>query len=73
MLQGERAISVAASAPTGQWIGREGFAAEAAVQLDRLGAQVARLERELEKSRAIIAEIADEAERNRRFAAFEKR
>jgi hypothetical protein len=64
-------IAVAPAGSQGQWLGREGFVAEAAVQLDRLSAQVARLERELEKSRTTVAEMAEEANRYRRFQAFE--
>jgi hypothetical protein len=52
-------------------VGRDGFVAEAAVQFDRISANIARLERELEKSRATVAEMAEEAGRNRRFQAFE--
>jgi chromosome segregation ATPase len=46
--------------------------AEAAVQFDRINGTIARLERELEKSRATIAEMAEEASRTRRFEAFEE-
>ena len=76
MLQGERVISVPGPKVTGnntggKWVGRDGFVAEAAVQLDRINANIARLERELERSRATVAEMAEEANRNRRFQAFE--
>ena len=46
--------------------------AEAAVQFDRINGPMARLERELEKSRQAIAEMAEEANRTRRFQAFEE-
>ena len=54
------------------WVGRDGFVAEAAVQFDRINGTIARLERELEKSRQSIAEMAEEASRTRRFQAFEE-
>jgi hypothetical protein len=68
VLQSERIIAVA---PSGKWMGKEGFVAEAAVQFERIGGTIARLERELEKSRQTIAEMAEEANRNKRFQAFE--
>ena len=68
MLHSERVIAVA---PSGKWVGKEGFVAEAAVQFERIGGTIARLERELEKSRQTIAEMAEEASRNKRFQAFE--
>ena len=72
MLQGDRVIAVPGPKAVGnKWVGRDGFVAEAAVQFDRINANIARLERELEKSRAIVAEMAEEANRNRRFQAFE--
>jgi hypothetical protein len=55
----------------GPWLGRDGFVAETAVQFDRVQASIARLERELEKSRQWIAEMAEEAGRTRRFQSFE--
>lgn len=42
------------------------------MQFDRINANIARLERELEKSRATVAEMAEEANRTRRFQAFEE-
>ena len=42
------------------------------MQFDRINGTIARLERELEKSRATIAEMAEEASRTRRFEAFEE-
>lgn len=71
MLQVERAIAVAPLRPSGKWVGRDNFVAEAAVQFERIGGSVSRLERELEKSRQAIAEMAEEATRNKRFEAFE--
>jgi hypothetical protein len=71
VLQGERGISVAPIGSTGKWVGRDGFVAEAAVQFERIGGTIARLERELEKSRQTVAEMAEEANRNKRFQAFE--
>ena len=72
MLQGDRVIAVPGPKAVGsKWVGRDGFVAEAAVQFDRINANIARLERELEKSRATVAEMAEEANRNRRFQAFE--
>ena len=68
MLHSDRVIAVA---PSGKWVGKEGFVAEAAVQFERIGGTIARLERELEKSRQTIAELAEEASRNKRFQAFE--
>jgi hypothetical protein len=56
----------------GPWLGRDGFVAETAVQFDRIQASIARLERELEKSRQALAEMAEEAGRNRRFQTFEE-
>jgi hypothetical protein len=67
VLQGDRVAVVA----QGPWLGRDGFVAETAVQFDRVQASVARLERELEKSRQLIAEMAEEAGRTRRFQSFE--
>ena len=67
MLQGDRVAVVA----QGPWLGRDGFVAETAVQFDRVQASIARLERELEKSRQLIAEMAEEAGRTRRFQSFE--
>ncbi len=55
----------------GPWLGRDGFVAETAVQFDRMQASIARLERELEKSRQSLAEMAEEASRARRFQSFE--
>jgi len=55
----------------GPWLGRDGFVAETAVQFDRLQASIARLERDLEKTRQSLAEIAEEANRTRRFQSFE--
>jgi hypothetical protein len=55
----------------GPWLGRDGFVAETAVQFDRVQASMARLERELEKSRQTLAEMAEEANRTRRFQSFE--
>ena len=71
MLQGDRVIAVPGPKTPGKWVGRDGFVAEAAVQFDRINANIARLERELERSRAAVAEMAEEAGRNRRFQAFE--
>jgi septal ring factor EnvC (AmiA/AmiB activator) len=68
VLQGERVAAVA----QGPWLGRDGFVAETAVQFDRVQGAIARLERELEKSRQTMAEIAEEANRARRFQAFEE-
>ena len=67
MLQGDRVAVVT----QGPWLGRDGFVAETAVQFDRVQASIARLERELEKSRQTIAEMAEEAGRARRFQSFE--
>lgn len=55
----------------GPWLGRDGFVAETAVQFDRVQASIARLERELEKSRQLIAEMAEEAGRTRRLQSFD--
>ena len=55
----------------GPWLGRDGFVAETAVQFDRLQASIARLERDLEKTRQSLAEIDEEANRARRFQSFE--
>ncbi len=67
MLQGDRVAVVT----QGPWLGRDGFVAETAVQFDRVQASIARLERELEKSRQTLAELAEEASRTRRFQSFE--
>lgn len=67
MLQGDRVAVVT----QGPWLGRDGFVAETAVQFDRLQASIARLERELEKSRQTLAEMAEEAGRARRLQSFE--
>jgi hypothetical protein len=67
VLQGDRVAVVA----QGPWLGRDGFVAETAVQFDRVQASIARLERELEKSRQLIAEMTEEAGRTRRFQSFE--
>lgn len=67
MLQGDRVAVVT----QGPWLGRDGFVAETAVQFDRVQASIARLERELEKSRQSLAEVAEEASRARRFQSFE--
>jgi hypothetical protein len=56
----------------GPWLGRDGFVAETAVQFDRVNATLARLEREAEKSREALAEMAEEANRVRRLQAFEE-
>lgn len=71
MLQSETVIAVTPTGASGKWIGRDNFIADAAVQIDRLNATVARLERELEKSRTTVAEMAEESSRTRRFQAFE--
>jgi predicted RNase H-like nuclease (RuvC/YqgF family) len=68
VLQGEQVAVVA----KGPWLGRDGFVAETAVQFDRVNSMIARLERELEKSRKTISEMAEEANRVRRFEAFEE-
>ena len=67
MLQGDRVAVVT----QGPWLGRDGFVAETAVRFDRLQASIARLERELEKSRQTLAEMAEEAGRARRLQSFE--
>lgn len=56
----------------GPWLGRDGFVAETAVQFDRVNSMIARLERELENSRKTISDIAEDANRTRRFQAFEE-
>jgi hypothetical protein len=56
----------------GPWLGRDGFVAETAVQFDRVNATIARLEREMEKSRQALTEMAEESNRSRRFQAFEE-
>jgi len=71
VLQGEKLIAVASSA-SGKWVGRDGFVAEAAVQFERINGTIARLERELEKSRQTITDMTEEANRTRRFQAFEE-
>lgn len=71
MLQGERVIAVAPLSKGGKWVNKDSFVAEAAVQFERIGGTIARLERELEKSRQTIAEMSEEANRNKRFQAFE--
>lgn len=68
MLQGE-SIAVVKQGP---WVGRDGFVAETAVQFDRVQSSIARLERELEKSKKALAEMAEEAGRTRRFQTFEE-
>jgi septal ring factor EnvC (AmiA/AmiB activator) len=68
VLQGEKLAVVA----QGPWVGRDGFVAETAVQLDRVNASIARLERELEKSREALAALQEEANRTRRLEAFEE-
>ena len=68
MLQSE-SIAVVKQGP---WVGRDGFVAETAVQFDRVQSSIARLERELEKSKQVIAEMAEEASRTRRFQTFEE-
>lgn len=55
----------------GPWLGRDGFVAETAVQFDRVQASIARLERDLEKTRQSLAEMAEETNRTRRFQSFE--
>ena len=72
VLQSDRVVTVSPSGANGKWIGRHGFVAEAAVQFDRINGTIARLERELEKSRATVAEMAEEANRNRRFQSFDE-
>ncbi len=72
VLQSDRVVTVSPSGANGKWVGRDGFVAEAAVQFDRINGTIARLERELEKSRATVAEMAEEANRNRRFQSFEE-
>lgn len=72
VLQGDRVVTVSPTGASGKWVGRDGFVAEAAVQFDRINATMARLERELEKSRATVAEMAEEASRTRRFQAFDE-
>jgi len=72
VLQGERVVAVVQASASGKWVGRDGFVAEAAVQFDRINGNMARLERELEKSRAIVAEMAEEANRTRRFQSFDE-
>ena len=67
-LQGERVAVVA----NGPWLGRDGFVAETAVQFDRVNATIARLEREVERSRQTLAEMTEETGRARRFQAFEE-
>jgi hypothetical protein len=67
-VQGERGAAVA----NGPWLGRDGFVAETAVQFDRVNATIARLEREIERSRQTLAEMTEEAGRARRFQAFEE-
>lgn len=67
-LQGERVAVVA----NGSWAGRDGYVAETAVQFDRVNATIARLEREVERSRQTLAEMTEEAGRGRRFQAFEE-
>jgi hypothetical protein len=71
VLQSERVIAVAPHAASGKWVGKDGFVAEAAIQFERIGGTIARLERELEKSRQTIAEMSEDANRNKRFQAFE--
>jgi predicted nucleic acid-binding Zn-ribbon protein len=56
----------------GPWLGRDGFVAETAVQFDRVNSMIARLERELENSRKTISDVAEDANRTRRFQAFEE-
>jgi hypothetical protein len=56
----------------GPWLGRDGFVAETAVQFDRVNASIARLEREAEKARQTLTEVAEEANRTRRFQTFEE-
>lgn len=68
VLQGERVAVVA----QGPWLGRDGFVAETAVQFDRVNSTIARLERELDKSRQTIAEMLEESNRTRRFQSFEE-
>ncbi len=72
MLQTDRIVTAPVGKASGKWIGHEGFVAEAAVQFDRINGTIARLERELEKSRATVTEMAEEASRLRRFEAFEE-
>jgi hypothetical protein len=67
VLQGD-SVAVVTQGP---WLGRDGFVAETAVQFDRVQASIARLERDLEKTRQSLAEMAEEASRTRRFQSFE--
>lgn len=68
MLQSEQVAVVT----KGPWLGRDGFVAETAIQLDKVQASISRLERELAKSQQTISEISEEANRTRRFQAFEE-
>lgn len=68
MLEGEQVAVVA----KGPWLGRDGFVAETAIQFDRVNSMIARLEREVETSRKTMTEMAEEANRARRFQAFEE-
>jgi len=68
VLQTEQVAVVA----KGPWLGRDGFVAETAIQFDKVQAAIARLERELAKSQQTIAEMTEEANRARRFQAFEE-
>lgn len=72
VLHSERIVAASSSAANGKWVGRDGFVAEAAIQFDRINGMMSRLERELEKSRQAIADMAEEAGRTRRFEAFEE-
>lgn len=71
MLQSERVIAVAPKGSSGKWMSKDSFVAEAAVQFERMSGAIARLERELEQSRKTVTEMTEEANRARRFQAFE--
>ncbi len=71
MLQGDRAGAKVPSAVTGAWSRREDHAGEAAVQLDKLSAVVARLERDVDRSCRTVNLMADEAARAHRVQSFE--
>ena len=58
--------------PAAQLAARDNFVAATAVKLEQLQAIVARVEREVDETRALYSELSEKAEQNHRFYAFQQ-
>lgn len=54
------------------WLMHDSFVADTAIKMDRLQVSVAKIDRDLERNKAALADLKDSVEQNNRFHVFEQ-